>query len=122
MFDSSGIDIVSKLFSKIIRAIGGKELKEVKVNKKNITFLNGLGYLYIPTFIFLISGYMMRGYNLIFISSFFTVVTLAYFSSYYIVNKNFDKIKGERFIGLVIPLMFAISVVLAIALNILLSL
>lgn len=122
MFDYWGIDIVSELFSKIIKAIGGSELKEVKVNNKNITFLNGLGYLYIPTLIFLISGYMMRDYDLIFISSFFTVVTLAYFSSYYIVNKSFDKIKGERFIGLVVPLMFVISVVLAIILNILVSL
>ncbi|WP_297282101.1 hypothetical protein [uncultured Anaerococcus sp.] len=97
-------------------------MKKEKVNSKSISFINGLGYLYIPTFIFLISGYFMRNYDLIFISSFFTVVTLSYFSSYYLINKSYSEIRGEKFLGKVIPLMFVISVVLAIILNTLITL
>lgn len=92
-------------------------MKEAKVHRKNITFLRGLGYIYLPIFIFLFSGYFIKDYDMSFVVLFFTIITLSYLLSYYLVNKTYSIIKTEKFIGMVIPLIFIISLILAIIFN-----
>ncbi|MDU4025779.1 MAG: hypothetical protein E7H32_03735 [Anaerococcus sp.] len=89
-------------------------MKKVNANRNYMTFLNGLTYVYIPIFIFLIAGTLIRNYNVVFIFSFFIIITISYFSAYYIVNKNYSKIHTNKFIESVIPLIFIISAILSI--------
>ena len=73
-------------------------MKKVNANRNYMTFLNGLTYVYIPIFIFLIAGTLIRNYNMVFIFSFFIIITISYFSAYFIVNKNYYNIHKNNFI------------------------
>ncbi|MFW3454960.1 hypothetical protein ACN68H_08385 [Aerococcus viridans] len=83
------------------------------------SFFRYLSYIYIPTLIYLISHVFIKNTDIIFIGLFFAVITIASFSSYYLVNKGFGTISSSKLIGKVIPLTFIISIILAILLNIL---
>lgn len=91
------------------------------MTKRNVqtSFFRYLSYIYIPTLIFLISHIFTKNTDIIFMGLFFVVITIASFSSYFIVNKGFGNITSSKLIGKVLPLTFIIAIILAILLNIL---
>lgn len=80
-----------------------------------------LTYVYIPTFIFLMSRSLMKNFDIIFNALFFVVVTVSALSAYYLVNHSFDPVASDKLIGKVIPLQFLLALVFGFILELLMS-
>lgn len=76
-------------------------------------------YVYVPTFIFLVSRIFIKEFDIVFSALFFVVVTVSSLSAYYMTNKSLDKIKADKLIAQTIPLSLVFMFILAILVNML---
>ncbi|WP_394024485.1 hypothetical protein ACF3NF_07835 (plasmid) [Anaerococcus martiniensis] len=91
----------------------------MNIKNKYISFGWFASYVYVPTFIFLISRIFIKEFDIVFSALFFTVVTISSLAAYYMTNKSLDKIKADKLIAQTIPLSFVFMIILAILVNVL---